>query len=336
MQLGRIHSNASVFLEKNLSSSALGDNLLKIIQMDGRVLIDLMKVVQRDHKLDTYKLDAVANNFMKGSIKAIDGNVLRLDTINGVQVNSFIKLGNGEKCLVEAMDPVTLMVTLASPPGALGKKEMTWGLAKDDISPKQIFECQTGTDADRALIAKYCIQDCMLCNYLMMKLQILANNFGMANVCTVPLSYIFMRGQGVKIFSLVAKQCNEDGFLIPVIRKTDDEDDGYEGAIVLDPVPGIYIDDPISVLDYASLYPSSMISENISHDSIVLDSKYDNLPGYEYLNITYDQFEGEGDKKHKVGERVCRYAQFPDGEKGIIPRILQKLLVARKTTRKKI
>lgn len=336
MSLGRIEECPSVYVEKNLSSSALGDNLLKIIQMDGRVLIDLMKVVQRDHKLDTYKLDAVANHFMKGGIKSIEGNILRLDTVNGVQVNSYIKLGNGEKVLVEAMDPMTLQVTLATPPGALGKKEMTWGLAKDDISPKQIFECQTGTDADRALIAKYCIQDCMLCNYLMMKLQILANNFGMANVCTVPLSYIFMRGQGVKIFSLVAKQCNEDGFVIPVVRQNEEEDDGYEGAIVLDPVPGIYIDDPISVLDYASLYPSSMISENISHDSIVLDPKYDNLPGYEYLNITYDQFEGEGDKKHKVGERVCRYAQFPNGEKGVIPRILQKLLTARKTTRKKI
>lgn len=33
-----------------------------------------------------------------------------------------------------------------------------------------------------------------------MKLELLANNMGMANVCSVPLSYIFLRGQGVKIF----------------------------------------------------------------------------------------------------------------------------------------
>ena len=36
----------------------------------------------------------------------------------------------------------------------------------------------------------------------------------MSNVCSVPLSYIFLRGQGVKIFSLVAKQCRLEGFLI--------------------------------------------------------------------------------------------------------------------------
>ena len=41
---------------------------------------------------------------------------------------------------------------------------------------------------------------------------------------------------------------------------------GYEGAIVLDPTPGIYLEDPVGVVDYASLYPSSII-ENISHDT---------------------------------------------------------------------
>jgi DNA polymerase elongation subunit (family B) len=33
--------------------------------MEGRVLIDIMKVVQRDHKLDSYKLDNVKSHFMK-------------------------------------------------------------------------------------------------------------------------------------------------------------------------------------------------------------------------------------------------------------------------------
>eukprot|EP00798_Chlamydomonas_sp_ICE-L_P026648 gene26648-biopygen3073 len=88
----------------------------------------------------------------------------------------------------------------------------------------------------------------------------------MANVCWVPLSYIFMRGQGVKIFSLVSKQCLEDGFVIPTKRYVPpqsfgegvDEADGYEGAIVLEPE-----------------------TENISHDTIVLDKeKYGSLLGH--------------------------------------------------------
>ena len=56
-----------------------------------------------------------------------------------------------------------------------------------------------GTAADRRIIAEYCIQDCELVNNLIMKLEVFANNMGMANVCYVPLDYIFSRGQGIKI-----------------------------------------------------------------------------------------------------------------------------------------
>jgi DNA polymerase elongation subunit (family B) len=280
-KIGRILDHVSKFEEKILSSSALGDNILKYVDMEGRVLVDVMKVVQRDHKLDSYKLDAVANHFMK--------------------------------------------------------------MNKNDVSPNDIFRLQKGNAADRKIIADYCVQDCALCNHLMMKLEIIANNIGMANVCNVPFAYIFMRGQGIKIFSLVSKQCKEDDFVIPTLNKgrvgafdedAEEDEEGYEGAIVLEPKTGIYTEDPVTVLDYASLYPSSMISENLSHDCVVeIDGKYDNLPGIEYLDVSYDIYEKINEKKTKIGERVCRFTQ---NEKGVIPRILMTLLKQRKDTRKKI
>ncbi|MCU0492572.1 MAG: hypothetical protein MUD01_13350 [Chloroflexaceae bacterium] len=151
------------------------------------------------------------------------------------------------------------------------------------------------------------------------------------------MSYIFMRGQGIKIFSLVLKQCREDGFLVPVIKMgqpagggEEDDQDGYEGAIVLEPKEGIYIDDPVSVLDYASLYPSSMISENLSHDTLVMDPSYDNLPGVQYEEVTYDVYD---EARRVVGKRTCRFAQ---NQQGLLPRILTKLLSARKATRKRM
>ena len=286
-QIGRLKENISKYKVAKLSSSALGDNLMKYVDMEGRTLIDLMKVIQREYKLDSYKLDNVASHFMNQN--------------------------------------------------------------KHDVSPQDIFNLYKGNSKDRSVIGDYCIQDCNLCNKLIMKLEIIANNVGMANVCSVPMSWIFMRGQGVKIFSLVAKQCKDENFLVPAIykpykqKKVDDpeedhkaEEEGYEGAIVLEPKTGIYIDTPISVLDYASLYPSSMISENLSHDCIVLDDKYDNLPGVEYLDISYDLYEQSGDEKRKVGQKTCRFVQPADGEKGIIPNILMHLLKQRKLTRKKI
>lgn len=272
--LSRLRFVPSVCRTNQLSSSALGDNVLKIIDMPGRVTIDIMKIVQREYKLESFKLDNVAEHFT--------------------------------------------------------------GSKKDDVSPADIFRLHRGSAEDRAIIAAYCIQDCELVMRLAWKLETMANNMGMANVCSVPLMFIFMRGQGIKIFSLVAKQCRLDGFVIPVMQCTEDEADaGYEGAIVLEPRAGIYLE-PVSVLDYASLYPSSMISENLSHDSIVLDDRYAAVPGIKYVNVSYDIYEGTGSQKSKVGVRNCRYAQNVDGRKAVIPRILENLIAQRKATRKMI
>ena len=37
--------------------------------------------------------------------------------------------------------------------------------------------------------------------------------------------------------------------------------------------------------------------------------------------------------KTKVGSKICRFAQFPNGEKAILPAVLTNLLKARKETR---
>jgi DNA polymerase elongation subunit (family B) len=70
-----------------------------------------------------------------------------------------------------------------------------------------------------------------------------------------------MRGQGIKLTSYVAKKCREKRTLMPVIEKGS-LDEGFEGAIVLDPKCDLYLDNPVACVDYASLYPSSRISEN--------------------------------------------------------------------------
>jgi DNA polymerase delta subunit 1 len=148
----------------------------------------------------------------------------------------------------------------------------------------------------------------------------------MANVCCVPLSYILFRGQGVKIFSLVAKECLRCSFAIPSRpRVTEGEGAEYQGAYVLDPEPGLYLETPVAVLDYASLYPSSMISENLSHDSLVLDPQFDNLPGVQYNRID------------SGGGVVSVFAAATSaGRCGVIPEILRTLLKKRKATKRRM
>jgi DNA polymerase elongation subunit (family B) len=173
-----------------------------------------------------------------------------------------------------------------------------------------------------------------------------------------------MRGQGIKLTSYVAKKCREKNTLMPVIEKGG-LDEGYEGAIVLDPKCDLYLDNPVACVDYASLYPSSMISENLSHDSKVWTREYDlagnlveewgdkdengnylydNLVGYEYVEVTYDTYRyvrktpKAAAEKIQSGYKICRFVQ-PDTDGngvGIMPSILKELLKARKDTRKMI
>jgi len=336
-RLGRFSDEISDFMETDLSSSALGDNKMRYFDMKGRVQIDLLKVVQRDHKLSSYKLDSVAENFIKGNISAcINRNTIKCDNMDVLSVGNYITLEedevkylDGKKFRIINIDKN--IITLDSDLNIdLKKNKFKWGLVKDDLHPRELFKLFKGSSADRKIIAEYCIQDCALCNRLLAKLEILTNNMAMAIVCNVPLSYIFLRGQGIKIFSLVAKKCRTENYIIPVIRKNnnnvEEEEDSYQGAVVFDPKPGHY-QTPIPVTDYGSLYPSSMIHKNLSHETIVLNGIYDNLPNYTYYDVNYETTNGK--------KMTCRYAKNKNGKMGILPQILQQLLAERKATRKK-
>ena len=456
-EISRVRGEKAKFKEKMLSSSALGDNILKYFDMEGRIIIDMMKERQRESKLDSYKLDFVASTYIKEKmliceiindnkfiiytsgiygiklldyinitwddglnenkhdskykiielekvesdeitqlIKSIESyekysdyifkkpktlyklvldgkipeeifeieegnesmwkNVLRKDTetkskiyfqIDGYTENKeFIKNNTSSQSWIDINYDESII--------PIRGNKIFWAQAKDDISPKELFRLYKGSDTDRGIIAKYCVMDCVLVTKLMEKLKVLNNNIGMANVCGVPLNYIFMRGQGVKIFSLVSKKCRELGFLIP--KKTPDDNKknknhnmtnsnyanskkidsdsesdseeekvGYEGATVFEPIKGIHYE-PIPVLDYASLYPSSMIYMNISHECYINNHAYDNLQEYEYKETVYNNSDET--------TTTCRFAKKKDGTKGVLCQILEELLKKRKETKK--
>ena len=378
--------------KKELSSSGLGDNILKYIGMDGRIVFDIQKEIQKGHQLDSYKLDNVSAHFMKGEItkrenmfrssvddKKIVWNVLHTKqlgnlkdgdyiTINLITKYGEIKYKDNKKFRVYSVDRIQSKLVIEHYM-KMKKYEKDlikyeWCLAKDDVSPQDIFNLhKDGGPEGRAKIAKYCIMDCELCIYLLLQLDLIPNNIGMACVSHVPLSYIFLRGQGIKISSLVTKECSLQNTRIPTLKNYNEiegNDEGFEGAIVLEPEPGIYLDDPVSVLDYASLYPSSIIEKNLSHETFICtQSELDTNPEkYEWIQynkspednvnvISYDDYnyqkKGKTTHKVKAGTQTTCYFKKADGDEndmdrplGIIPTILQTLLTQRKNTRKKI
>ena len=89
-ELGRLRDDLCHIVKKKLSSSALGDNELKLLPMSGRFTFDMFHEVKKNYKLDSYKLDAVSRKYLDGDSK-IDmpprGNVssLRARGSSGVE-----------------------------------------------------------------------------------------------------------------------------------------------------------------------------------------------------------------------------------------------------------
>jgi DNA polymerase elongation subunit (family B) len=359
-------------MEESTLQIASGQHDLKFIKINGRLQIDLYNFFRREENLSSYKLDYVAGHFIGDYVKEFSsceaGSEIKTTNMTGLLEGSFVHFeeightvdyyNDGAKYKVIKVDKAkrTFQIDTVVKPDM--SKKVRWCLAKDDVTPKDIFQMTNGTADDRAVIAKYCIQDCNIVHYLFNKSDVLTGFIEMAKICSVPINFLVMRGQGIKLTSFVAKKCREKKTLMPVIEKGG-LDDGYEGAIVLPPKSGLYLDKPVACVDYASLYPSSMISENLSHDSKVWTMEYDlagnlieewgekdaagnfmydNLPGYEYVDITYDTYRyvrktpAAAAEKVKSGHKICRFVQ----EKAIMPSILEELLMARKTTRKQI
>jgi DNA polymerase elongation subunit (family B) len=369
----------NVAIEQTKIALASGQYDLHYIKMTGRLQVDVYNYLRRDFNLSSYKLDDVSSYFIGDAVKSVEYDAATDTTriisgnLLGLEVGNFVKFEqtnhstdlykDGHKFKVIAIPGASdggggggFIVEGSATPDM--KMMVRWGLAKDDVSPQDIFRMTNEGPKERAVIAKYCIQDCNLVHHLMNKIDIITGYTEMAKICSVPISFLVMRGQGIKLTSYVAMKCREKNTLMPVIDK-DRSESGYEGAIVLPPKCGLYLDNPVACNDYSSLYPSSMISENLSHDSKVWtkeydndgnlvretgEQRYDNLPGYKYVDITYDTYRWTRPKsatktaaaavKVKCGTKVCRFAQFPEGEKGIMPAILEELLLARKTTRK--
>ena len=361
-------------IEESKIVIASGEHDLRFIKMNGRLQVDLYNYFRRDYNLTSYKLDYVSGYFIGDDVKKLEhgenSTKIFSKNLTGLENGSFInfeetshstdyyKEGQKSKVFNVNKDEGTFEIKGVENPDMT--KHVKWGLAKDDVTPQDIFRMTNEGPNERAIIAKYCIQDCNLVHHLMNKIDVMTGYVEMSKICSVPINFLVMRGQGIKLTSYIAKKCREKKTLMPVLEKPM-FDDGYEGAIVLDPKCDLYLDNPVACVDYSSLYPSSMISENLSHDSKVWTKEYDlvgkqinetgekdisgnfiydNLPDYEYVNVTYDSFKwvknsrGKSEKVHS-GTKTCRFAQFKEG-KAIMPSILEELLASRKATRKMI
>ncbi len=227
-EMSKLKNHSCELVYKKLSSSALGDNDLKILPMPGRFIFDLFHEVKKGYKLDSYKLDNVSKLYL--------------------------------------------------------------GDNKIDMPPKEMFARFVEEDPVKLReVAEYCIKDTLLPHRLLSKLCTLINLLEMAKATWVPLCYLVERGQQIKVFSLLTKKAREMGFMVPTIMWGQYSADGYEGATVLEAQKGAYYT-PITALDFEGLYPSIMMAHNLCYSTLVMDSKYENIPGVKYETFGFSKF----------------------------------------------
>jgi DNA polymerase elongation subunit (family B) len=370
----RDYKTGKIGIKESSIVIASGQHDLRYIDMTGRLQVDLYNYFRRDFNLTSYKLDYCAGYFIGDGVKKVEhmpsGNT-KVTTSNmmGLENGNYIHFEEsshstdmykeGEKFKVLNVNPEERSFEIEGHEMPDMTKSVRWGLAKDDVTPQDIFRMTNEGPKERAIIAKYCIQDCNLVLHLMNKIDVLTGYIEMSKICSVPISFLVLRGQSIKLTSFIAKKCREKRTLMPVLERSFGNE-SYEGAICLPPKCNLYLDNPVACLDYSSLYPSSMISENLSHDSKVWTREfdlagqlvretgvkdpsgnyiYDNLSGYEYVDVTYDTYKWVPNSRGKAiktlnGKKICRFAQPRDGVKAIMPDVLEELLAARKATRK--
>ncbi len=358
LRISKLKNYQCNFKDFKLESSALGQNRLRLFETPGRIHIDLMKDIQKNHKLNSYKLDNVSSHFIRNEIYKIEkvNDMLKLycDGIESIYNNDYIhieyvldfisdmigykymiyELNKTEKTILikgsdelfEYLNKEKYNEWCATDNRKDRKFKLYWSQAKDDVGPQDIFRMFNETSKERAIVAKYCIKDCRLINLLIDKLCVVTNNIEMSNVCYIPMSFLFTRGQIIKLFSLCLKYYKEAGYLFPVLKKPEGDTPSYEGAIVFDPEPNVEYE-ALVVKDYASLYPSSIIHKNMSHETIVSNDRYDNLPNIEYFNASFK--DNNGTIQHR------RFAKC-NNELGIIPKILRTLIDERNIVKKAI
>ena len=270
---GRIKNIEGTMKDSQLVSSAYGTNFFRIMDIPGIYKVDLYVWFKKETKLESYKLDRVAEHFL-GENK-----------IDLLPVDLFFKM---------------------------------------NIDKTKMAEC-----------VKYCVQDTLLPLRLTDKRMIFINLIGMANITRVPIEWLITRGQQIKVFSQITYETRQAGVLVPAWDIKEDSDEKFLGATVLHANKGAYFE-AVSGLDFASLYPSIMISCNLCYSTMILPKDLAKYQKIKDLNIENIKWMQKNDDTGEMEEQSYHYVQNigPNPHQGILPRILDKLWKQRKSVKK--
>ena len=216
---------------------------------------------------------------------------------------------------------------------------------KAPVEYNEIRQLQLTTQG-RSKMATYCVKDAWLVWKLSKSRKKWTNALEMSNVTFVPLQHVFTRGQQWKVYSLIARHASQASPTVFIPTEPPASNSGYEGAVVIDPVPGFYTS-CVSTVDFASLYPSIMIAFNMCYTnrrccvtpfemarSLGLPEKAAKVI-LGYVGPAHGSMlraiPADAREYHRCGN-----ADFSKKTTGLLPSILKTLLLNRKRAKKEL
>ena len=176
---------------------------------------------------------------------------------------------------------------------------------------------ESGDPELQAKIMEYCVMDTDLPLRILIKRMTIVLQVEMSRVCCVFLNDLWDRGQMFRVSSQFFLHARTKGYVVSsTIDAVEEKGEGYEGATVFKPKVGVH---DALVLDFASLYPTTMIANNLCATALVLEGPPAEPDGIEYNQIQVD---------------AERSFTFQQSVPGLIPDLLRNLLEARKRAKK--
>jgi len=122
-KLGRLNDERSELTLKKLSSSALGDNFLKLLPMSGRFVFDMFHEIKKGYKLDSYSLNNVSKLYL-GDQKI---DMSPKEMFARYKEGDPVKLGEvAEYCIKDTLLPHKLLKKLCTLLNLLEMAKATW------------------------------------------------------------------------------------------------------------------------------------------------------------------------------------------------------------------
>ncbi|MHA1681869.1 MAG: DNA polymerase domain-containing protein [Promethearchaeota archaeon] len=241
--------------------------------------------------------------------------------------------------------------------------EKILGRRKDDVHHSEISTLFRKDAKGRKILLHYCVEDARLPLLIILQRKIMINTIMMARITGTLPRRLIEKGQTEKVKSQFLSATKRGNFVIPTLEKDEANRRSYVGAYVEHPLPGFYGnhvdtkvlrkgkfqqklfeslkkkkttvmtiramtvrmsimegDNPVTVVDFHSLYPTIMIAYNLCYSTKttwkeiqkngwVEDIDYNHTPSGHYF----------------VTQKI---------RKGILPKILEKLLDARSKAKK--